>query len=68
LRGELWFRIDSKMFTHTRRVMLLFDFLGKIGGLNRLLWTIGGLILSYCYKDRLAVEIIETLYDVEKSG
>jgi hypothetical protein len=48
--------------------MLLFDFLSKIGGLNRLLWTLGGLLIGYLYKDRLALEISESIYVLKYNG
>ena len=48
--------------------MLLFDFLGKIGGLNRLLWTLGAIILGSLYKDRLQIKIIESLFDCQEKG
>jgi hypothetical protein len=42
--------------------MILFDYLGKIGGLNRTMWTVGAIIYGYFYKDRLVVEVTESLY------
>jgi hypothetical protein len=48
--------------------MLIFDFLGKIGGLNRLLWTLGGLLIGYLYRDRLAIEITESIYVLRDKG
>jgi hypothetical protein len=42
--------------------MLLFDFLGKIGGLSKILWQLGTMIVGYFLKDRLIVEILESLY------
>ena len=48
--------------------MVLMDFLGKIGGLNRLLWTIGGLIVGYLYKDRMIFELLEDLYEMKDKG
>ena len=68
MRGEMYLRMHSEQIIHKRRVMVLMDFLGKIGGLNRLLWTLGGLIIGFLYQDRLAVEIIEDLYEVKDKG
>jgi hypothetical protein len=32
------------------------------------LWTIGNLVIGYIYKDRLIVEIMETLYKLRDKG
>ena len=68
LRGMIYIRLNSQMIVHSRRVMLLFDFLGKIGGVNRLLWTLGGLLLGYLYKDRMVIETLENLYELKDKG
>jgi hypothetical protein len=67
-RVDFYFRLHHEEVIHTRRVMLIFDFLGKIGGLNRLLWTLGGLLIGYLYKDRLAIEITESIYVLKDKG
>jgi hypothetical protein len=61
-RCEIYYRIDIQEILHTRRVMLVFDFLGKIGGLSKILWQLGGMLVGFFLKDRLIVEILETLY------
>ena len=48
--------------------MLIFQLFSAIGGLNRLLWTIGGLIVGFLYKDRLVLEITEDLYVLKSKG
>ena len=68
LRAAFYLRLETKMINHTRNVMLLFDFLGKIGGLNRLLWTLGFLAIKYLYKDRITVEILESMYVLKDNG
>ena len=45
--------------------MLIFEFLGAVGGLNRLLWTLGGIIIGYLYKDRMTLEICESMYTLK---
>jgi hypothetical protein len=60
--------METEEITHTRKVMLIFQLFSAIGGLNRLLWTIGGLIIGFLYKDRLVMEITEDLYILKSKG
>jgi hypothetical protein len=48
--------------------MQLMDCLGTLGGLNRLLWTLGALANSFLFKERIFVEIMETLYKIKDNG
>ena len=44
------------------------DFFGKIAGINRLLSTIAGTVVSLFFKDRLSLEIVESLFEVRNNG
>ena len=48
--------------------MQLFDFLATMGGVYRLMWTLGGFLIGYLYKDRLIIEVLESLYLLKDSG
>ena len=67
-KAEVYIRLSTDMITHSRRVMLLFDFLGKIGGLHKLLLTIATIITGFAFGDRLALEIMENIYKLRDNG
>jgi hypothetical protein len=48
--------------------MQLMECLGTIGGLNRLLWTLGALFNTFLFKDRIFVEMMESLYKITDNG
>ena len=48
--------------------MTLMDFLGKIAGINRLLLTISSTVIGFFFKDRIYLEVIETLFSIKEKG